>query len=244
MTRPMARRPRYSEASRLVTRACSGASGSPMGAGTVLTSASSSGDRSASSAGHADAEHGPALAGDGGDHRELDVVVGHLEVEEELVDLVEHLLGPGVGPVDLVEHDDGRQVGGHRLRQHVAGLGQRALGRVDQQQDAVDHGQGPLDLAAEVGVAGRVDQVDLDALPVHRGRLGEDGDAPLPLLVVGVHDPVDGHAVSGKTPVARRMASTRVVLPWSTWATRATLRRGGVLMIQCRVSGTSRAPAG
>ena len=50
--------------------------------------------------------------------------------------------------------------GGERLRQHVAGLGQRPLGRVDQQQDAVDHGQGPLDLAAEVGVARRVDQVD------------------------------------------------------------------------------------
>ena len=29
---------------------------------------------------------------------------------------------------------------------------------------------------------------------------------------------------SSKTPVARSMASTRVVLPWSTWATSATLR--------------------
>jgi len=28
-------------------------------------------------------------------------------------------------------------------------------------------------------------------------------------------------------PVARRMASTSVVLPWSTWATSATLRRAG-----------------
>ena len=31
---------------------------------------------------------------------------------------------------------------------------------VDQQHDAVDHRQRPLDLAAEVGVAGRVDDVD------------------------------------------------------------------------------------
>ena len=126
------------------------------------------------------------------------MVVGHLEVHEQLVDLVEHLFGPGVGPVDLVEHDDGGQVGGDRLRQHVPGLGQRALGRVDEQQHAVDHGQRPLDLAAEVGVAGRVDQVDLHALPVHRRRLGQDRDAPLPLLVVRVHDPVDQRLVGGE----------------------------------------------
>ena len=88
-----------------------------------------------------------------------------LEVEEQLVDLVEHLVGAGVVAVDLVEHDDGRQVGGERLGQHVAGLGQRPLGRVDEQEHAVDHGQGPLDLAAEVGVAGRVDQVDLARRP-------------------------------------------------------------------------------
>ena len=30
-----------------------------------------------------------------------------------------------------------------------------------------------------------------------------------------------------KEPVWRSMASTRVVLPWSTWATIATLRRSG-----------------
>ena len=56
----------------------------------------------------------------------------------------------------------------------------------------------PLDLAAEVGVAGGVDQVDLDALPVDRGGLGEDGDAPLALLVVGVHDSVDHRLVGGE----------------------------------------------
>src|SRR4051794_16435381 len=36
---------------------------------------------------------------------------------------------------------------------------------------------------------------------------------------------------AAKVPVARRMASTRVVLPWSTWATRATLRSSAVLMV-------------
>src|SRR6185437_12780381 len=43
------------------------------------------------------------------------------------------------------------------------------------------------DLAAEVGVAGRVDDVDPRALPDDRGRLREDGDATLAFEVVGVH---------------------------------------------------------
>ena len=44
-----------------------------------------------------------------------------------------------------------------------------------------------LDLAAEIGVARRVDDVDARALPDDRGRLGEDGDAALALEVVRVH---------------------------------------------------------
>ena len=115
---------------------------------------------------------------------------------------------------------------GERLLQHVAGLRQRALGGVDQQQHAVDHRQGPLDLATEVGVAGRVDEVDLDALPGDRGGLGEDGDAPLALLIVGVHDPVDQGLVGGEGAGGAQERVDEVVLPWSTWATRATLRRG------------------
>ena len=44
-----------------------------------------------------------------------------------------------------------------------------------------------LDLAAEIGVAGRVDDVDARALPDDRGALGEDGDAALTLQVVRIH---------------------------------------------------------
>ena len=98
--------------------------------------------------------------------------------------------------VDLVDHEHDRHVGVERLAQHEAGLRQRTLGGVDQQHDAVDHRQPALDLAAEVGVAGGVDDVDRHALGsrragvVHGGVLGEDRDALLALEVAGVHDPV------------------------------------------------------
>ena len=85
---------------------------------------------------------------------------------------------------------------GQRLAQHEAGLRQRPLGRVDQQQHPVDHRQPALHLAAEVGVAGGVDDVDhgdaaVGVMPVHRGVLGQDRDAFFAFQVAGVHHPLD-----------------------------------------------------
>ena len=148
----------------------------------------------------ADADDRPALAGDGGDDGERELLGMGGEVDEQLLDLVQHLGRTGIGAVELVEHDHGGQVASQGLREHVAGLRQRSLGRVDQEQNAVHQGQGPFDLTAEVGVARRVDEVDLDPAPHHRGGLGEDGDAPLPLLVVGVHHPIDQRLVGGEDP--------------------------------------------
>ena len=71
--------------------------------------------------------------------------------------------------------------------QHEAGLRHGAFEGIDQQQHAVDHLQHALDLAGEIGVAGGIDDVDLDALIVNGGVLGQDGDAALALQIVGVH---------------------------------------------------------
>ncbi len=87
-----------------------------------------------------------------------------IEIEEELVDLVDDLGRAGVGPVDLVDHEDHRQIAGQRLAQHEPRLRQRTFGGVDQEHDPVDHRERPLDLATEVGVAGRVDDVQRDVL--------------------------------------------------------------------------------
>ena len=140
----------------------------------------------------------------GGEHdgevqRVLAVVLVE-QVHEQLVGLVDDLVDPGVAAVGLVDHEDHRHVGVERLAQHEPGLGERALGRVDQQHDAVDHRQAALDLATEVGVAGGVDDVDRHVAVgellrdgpavVDGGVLREDRDALLALQVTGVHDPV------------------------------------------------------
>ena len=135
----------------MATSICSGASGLPRGGGTCSTMASNSGRRSS-----------PGVAGIGAggarprvrvEHREVELLLGGVEVDEQVVDLVQHFLRPRVGPVDLVDHDDRRQAALERLAQHEPRLRQRALRRVDQQHDAVHHRQRALDLAAEVGVA-------------------------------------------------------------------------------------------
>ena len=95
-----------------------------------------------------------------------------------------------VGAVDLVDdHDDPvAQIQG--AGEDEAGLGHGAFGGVHQQDDAVDHLQDPLDLTAKVGVARRVDDIDLHVAILNGGVLGQNGDAALPLQVAGVHDPV------------------------------------------------------
>src|ERR687883_8224 len=85
-----------------------------------------------------------------------------------------------VRAVDLVDDQDRLEADLERLAQHESGLGHRAIDGVDQQQAAVGHVEHPLDLAGEVGVAGRVDDVQLDAAEPNGGVLGQDGDALLP----------------------------------------------------------------
>jgi hypothetical protein len=111
-----------------------------------------------------------------------------------------HAQRVGARAVDLVDDDDGRAAQRERLAQHEARLRHRAVERVDDEQHAVDHAQDALDLAAEVGVAGRVDDVDLHVLPAHRGVLGQDRDAPLALERVRVHHPVLDDLVVAEGP--------------------------------------------
>ena len=119
-------------------------------------------------------------------HRELELLVGGAEVGHEVEAVVVGALGIGAGAVDLVDDDHDLEAGVDGVAQHEARLGHRALEGVDEQQRAVGHAQDALDLAAEVGVARRVDDVDLHAFVLDRDVLGQDGDAALALLVVGV----------------------------------------------------------
>ena len=133
---------------------------------------------------------GCAGAAGGVDDGAVQLLVAGVQVDQQLQRLVHHLVTPRVGPVGLVHHDDDLQIQLQRLLQHEAGLGHGALEAVHQQKHAGDHLQHALHLAGEVRVAGGVHDVDLHAVVVHGGVLGQDRDAALALQVVGVHHAV------------------------------------------------------
>ncbi len=139
-----------------------------------------------------------AYLGVGVEHGEVQLIFFSVEIDEQVVDFVEHFLRAGVGAVDLINNDDGRQLGFERFAQNVAGLRQRSFARIYQQHDAVDHFQGALDFAAEIAVAGRVDDVDLYVVIEDGGVLGEDGNPALAFQFVRVHHPVDVVLVGAK----------------------------------------------
>ena len=84
--------------------------------------------------------------------------------------------------------------------------------------------QDTLHLTAEVGVSGRVHDVDLRVLPPDGGVLGENRDAPLLFERIRIHHTFFDDLVFRKAPACRSILSTRVVFPWSTCAMMATLR--------------------
>ena len=136
----------------------------------------------------------PALAAGGVEHGEVELLIRRVEGGEEVEDFVVDLLVTGVLTVDLVDDDDGLDAARQGLAEHEFGLRQHAFGSVNQQDGAIDHGEDALHLAAEIGVAGGVDDVELHTLPFHGRALGQDGDAALALEVIAVHGAL-GHGL-------------------------------------------------
>ncbi len=147
-------------------------------------------------------QRGPARTARGVDHREVELFIGGTQSREQVEGFIQHAIRVGVGAVNLVDAQD-------RTQAHPQGLGQDELGLrhdtffgVDQQDAAVHHAQDTLDLTAEVGVAGGVDDVDAGlaslAVPQDGRALGQDGDAPLALLVVGVHGTFRGRLIGAE----------------------------------------------
>ena len=166
----------------------------------------------------------PAVAARTVEDREVELLVGGVERGKQVEHLVDHLDMARVRPVDLVDDDDRLQADLERLADDELGLRHRPFGGVDQHDGRIDHRQDALHLAAEIGVAGRVDDVDAGVLPVDRGRLGQDGDAAFLFEIVGIHGALGDALVFAERAGLLSSWSTRVVLPWSTCAMIAMLR--------------------
>ena len=133
----------------------------------------------------------PAVLAGPVENREIELIVRGVKCCEQVKHLVDDFGDARVGAIDLVDGHDRLQAELQRLADHEFGLRHRTFGGIDENDHAVDHRENTLHLAAEVGVARRIDDVDLGVFPMHRGALGENGDAALALEIVGIHRPLD-----------------------------------------------------
>ena len=159
----------------------------------------------------------PAVQARGVDHREVELLLGRAELVEQVEGGVDDVVLARARPVDLVDDDDRLQPERECLLGDEARLRHRPFDRVDEEKHRVDHRQHALDLAAEVGVAGRVDDVDVGPLPFNGAVLGQDRDAALLLEVVRVHHPLgdflvgaEGAALAQQLVDQRRLAMVDV----------------------------------
>ena len=95
---------------------------------------------------------------------EVELLVAGTHADQEVEDLVHDRVGALLRAIDLVDDEQRPQAVGQRLADDEARLGHHALDGVDEQQHRVHHAENALHLAAEVRVAGRVDEVDAHAL--------------------------------------------------------------------------------
>jgi len=123
----------------------------------------------------------------------VELVFVGVEVEEELEHFVMHPVGARGLAVDFVDHANGLEASFERLAEHPAGLGLRTTDGIGEQEHAVHHLHDTLHFGAEVGVAGRVHDVNRisNAVsrvePFHGEILRLDGDAFFAFKVHGVH---------------------------------------------------------
>ena len=116
--------------------------------------------------------------------RKIELFLGRIEGGKQIEDFIGDFGRARVRPINLVDDHN-------RLEPHFQGFGdhefrlrQRPFGGVDQNQCAIHHIEDAFDLTAEIGMAGRVDDIDSRIIPDQRGGLGEDGNAALTLEVV------------------------------------------------------------
>ncbi len=142
-------------------------------------------------------EFGLGIAQLGGtiNEREIQLLIRRVQRHEEFKHLVEHFFRIGVFAVNLVDDHNRLGAGFERLAEHEARLRLRAFGGIHDEQHAVNHVHDALDLAAEVGVAGSVHDIDVVILVFEGGVFGADRNALFLFQVHRVHQAFLGRFV-------------------------------------------------
>ena len=129
----------------------------------------------------------PALFCRSIEDREVELFVSGAQGGEKIEDLFMHFVRAAIRLVDLVDHNNRLQAKRQSLHGDKLGLRHGPFRGIDQQGNAIDHAENTLHLAAEVGMARGVDDIDAGAFPVDRGTFRKDGNPAFPFQVIGIH---------------------------------------------------------
>ena len=126
------------------------------------------------------------------DERTVKLFIRGVQIHQQFQRLIHNLFRARAGTVDLIDADDEGKIQCQRFLRDKTSLRHRSFKCVYHQDDSVYHLQDTLHLSAEIGVAGRVDDVDLCPVVGNSCVLGQDRNAALTLEVSRVHDTL-GH---------------------------------------------------
>ena len=119
---------------------------------------------------------------------EVQNVVRGIEFHEKVKDLVNGPMRTRGGLVDFVDDDDDRKIQSKCLLQNEVGLRHGPFLRIDEEQCAVSHLKYALNLPAEIGMTGRVNDVDAVPFIVESAIFRGNRDAALAFQVHRVHE--------------------------------------------------------
>ena len=122
------------------------------------------------------------------DERAVELLVGGVQIDEQLQYLVDDLIRTCLRTVDFIDTYDDRQIQLQRLAQHKFGLRHSALKCVDHKDYAIYHFQDTFYLAAEICVARCVDDVDFCILIKYCCIFGKNRDTSFALQIIRIHD--------------------------------------------------------
>ena len=130
----------------------------------------------------------PALLGRAVNGAVIELLLGRSEREHEVENLLVDHLRAAIRLIDLVDYHDRFLAQRKGFLQYETGLGHRPLESIDQQQHAVAHVEHAFHLAAEIGVARCVYDIDFMILVNYGNVFGKDRDSALALQIVVVQN--------------------------------------------------------
>ena len=143
---------------------------------------------------------GKAILGARVNNGKIELLIGRIDFHKKIEHRVQHFARLRVFPVDLIDDDNRLNAVLERLSQHKTRLGLGTVVRVDHEQDAVHHFHDPLHFAAEIGMAGRIDDIDAVIVPSERGILCANGDSLFALEIHRIHHAFLDFLVGAKRP--------------------------------------------